>query len=282
MKHALWIALLALSACDKPAPGSSSGPTPSEPASGTSPTTSPAEPEPGPEPIRPRLFVTANETDAPKIPAGWPLVLQVTLHAPPEVPLKLAAGSGPWSSLLHLTPPGPAWKLKPVEITDSSISLDDSTSGLLLWTMTAEELDAIPRGTYRIEALLETRDSPEGAWSGTARASPALVTLVKAIAKPTEDQEVDRARFTANVLRLRGDAAGANRESDALLKKFPKNTLAILLRVDLLEADGKRAEALAFLDGAIDAVVGPNPTVQNYPKALARRREELTAVDEDK
>jgi hypothetical protein len=290
MKRFLWIAVLALSACDKPAPspstgsapGPSTGPAPSDasaPADSSTPETGTRRP-PEPEPIRPRVYVTANDSDSSRIPAGWPLLVQVSVHAPLNGSMKIAAASGPWSTLLRLTPPGPEWKLRAADMTATSITLGDSSYGLLLWTMTAEELDAIPRGTYRIQALLESAQSVDGSWKGTARGAPAVVTLVKAIAKPTEEQEVTRSRLQASVLHLRGDVPGAEREADALLKRFPKNPLAILLRVDLLQAAGKRKEALAFLDAAIQEATGQNPTEENWPRDLVRRREDLAAMEE--
>ena len=271
MKRFFCIAALFLAACDKPAPGTSGG-------SGTSTAEpSPREPKPlKPEPVQPRLYVTANGSDTPQIPAGWPLVLTVSVHAPGSDPMKLEAPSGSWASLVHLALPDAAWKPRPLEFAARSITLDAVSSGLLMWTMTPEELDAIPRGTYRILATLEV---PE---SGSVRGQAATVKLVKALPKLTPEQDVERSRLLVTVLRARADAAGAEQEADALLERLPASSGAILLRVDLFEAAGKRPEAVALLDRAIDAAVGGAPTPKNWPRDLARRREELAEKDRQK
>lgn len=267
MKRFACIAALFLAACDKPAPGTG----------GSTSTSSPAPHVPKalqPDPVQPRLYVTANGSDTPQIPAGWPLVLTVSVHAPGSSPMKLEAPSGPWASLVHLAVPDAAWKPRPLEIAARSITLDGETSGTLMWTMTPEELDAMPRGTYRISATLEV--------TGGARSQAATLKLVKALPKLTPEQDFERSQLLVTVLRARADAAGAEREADALLKRLPANSGAILLRVDLYESAGKRAEAEALLDRAIDAATGGAPTAKNWPRDLARRREELAEKDRPK
>lgn len=280
MKRIFCVAALFLAACGKPAtsPSGGSGASTAAPSGGGG--TPSAEPQPRvpkplrPDPVLPRLYVTANDSDAPQIPAGWPMVLKVSVCAPGKEPLKLEAPSGSWASLVHLALPDAAWKPRALDFEARSITIDAATSGTLLWTMTPEELDAIPRGSYRISATIEV--------AGGARCQAATVKLVKALAKLTPEQDVERSRLLVTVLRARADAAGAEREADALLKRLPANSGAILLRVDLFEAAGKRADAEALLDKAIEAAVGGAPTAKNWPKDLARRREELAEKDRPK
>ncbi len=276
MKTWLCLGVLALAACGKPE-------APVLPPVVTTPlkqTDKPADTE-KPADVQPRIYVTANDSDVPEIPAGWPLVLKASLHAPGGASLRIAAASGPWSSLVRLTLPEGPWKLRPVEITAPAIALDATTSGLLLWTMMPEELDAVPRGTYRFEAHLESRDSGDGAWSGAVRGSAAVVQLVEAIPRLTEEQDLERSKLLVTVLMRRGDAAAAERTADELLQRRPKHPRAILLRVDLLEAAGKRGEAIALLDRAIEAVIGPTPSAKSWPRDLMRRREELGAMEKE-
>ncbi len=270
MKRFFCLAALFLAACDKPAPSPSGG-------GGTSTALpQPGVPKPpGPESVQPRLYVTANDSDTPQIPAGWPLVLKVSVHAPGSAPMKLEAPSGSWATLVRLALPDASWKPRPLEFAARSITLDGASSGLLMWTMTPQELDVLPRGTYRISATLE-------AATGSARGQAATVTLVKALPKLTPEQDVERSRLLVTVLRARTDVAGAELEADALLKRLPANPVAILLRVDLFEAAGKRAEAVALLDRAIDAATGGAPTAKNWPRDLVRRREELAEKDRPK
>lgn len=257
MKHLLCLGALALAACGKPA-------DPPKPA--------PAAATPVPEPPAPRLYVSVNDSDEAEVPAGWPLVLRVSLQAPGAQPIRLVASTGSWSSLVRLDRPEGPWVLRASEVTGSELTIDAATSGMLLWTMTPEELDAVPRGAYRFEARLEAPPGVAGAWSGAVRAYPADVTLVKAIPRLNEAQELEWSRQMASLYLARGDGAAADRVAADLLRKWPKQIGALLLRVDLLEASGKRAEAIELLDRAIEmATAVPNGKVA----PLVRRRERL-------
>jgi hypothetical protein len=237
---------------------------------------------PPPDPVAPRLHVTANDSDVAEIPAGWPLVLAVSLHAPVGATLRLAAPSGPWSSLVRLELPQGAWNLRPASAPDSGITLDGAHSGLLLWTLLPEELDALPRGNYQVKALLDTPANSTGAWAGTVQAASAELRLVKPIPRLTEEQDFRRSRLLVNAFVLRSDPETAGREAEGLLRRHPNSPLASLLVADLLESAGKKEEAAALLDRAIEAVNRLKPGPRNFLRDLVRRRDDLAAQIETK
>ncbi len=293
-------ALFFLAACGKPSPpaappaapaalspsAASSGPglptapnLPPHSPGASVPRVPPSEvqrPRPPDDPIEPRVYITANSSSAPVIPAGWPLLLTLTLHAPIAAPLRLAVPSGTWAGLVHLDIPE-GWSLPEVPVEASEITLDRVSYGLLVWTLLPAELDALPRGTYRVSALLEAPHPPPGAWSGKVRPPPAEIELVKARPRLTEAEDYERSYLLVRIHGYRKDPAAAEREAEGLVQRHPKYPLATLLHADALATAGKKVEAIQALDRAIEAAVGTPSGPQDLRWNLVRRREELSA-----
>ncbi len=232
----------------------------------------PAHPPPPPEPGVLRLYVSVNGSDVPEVPLGWPLVVVVSLHPKGAGPVRLSAPSGDWSSLVHLRAPE-SWPLRPPGPAGAQLVVDGIQPVDLVWTMTAEELDRIPRGTYSLEAGLDVPPG-SGAWTGVEQGLPARVTLT-AKRPMTEADDLRRTELMVRCLLARGGEARG--EVDAFLRRRPEHARGIALLAEIQAHEGRIAEAVATLDRAIAAAVKRNPAPQLFPRDLARTRALLAA-----
>jgi hypothetical protein len=214
-----------------------------------------------PEPPRPQVYLTVNGTDVPEIPAGFPIVIELSVHAPSSGPMRLEAPSGNWGDLVRVEFPD-GWSPKAAAQGSGPLSMDGASFGRLVWTLSPEETDAHPRGEAELRATLKC---DRGEFRAVARVK---LTAPK---KLTPDQELERTFALVRWRTATGDAAGALADVDAALKTSPLQPALHELRADTLLSLGRKAEAAAALDAAIAvALKQKRPTGR-----LVARRESL-------
>ncbi|HXX92652.1 MAG TPA: tetratricopeptide repeat protein [Planctomycetota bacterium] len=210
-----------------------------------------------PEPIDPRLFLSANDLDDAVVPSGWPLVLELTVLAPIDHPLKVAA----LETSIRLILPEGGWNPQSAPGSSGDVDLGLGKPARLVWTLLPAELDGLPRGNYRFSATLDASAAPGDAWKGTVSARACRVTLAAAKARLTPAEEARRTSLLARVLIGRRRIDEARGESDALLKRQPRSPEAWLLSAQVLEAAGKGDEARKAWSRAWELTPGKRPPV---------------------
>ncbi|HXX95172.1 MAG TPA: tetratricopeptide repeat protein [Planctomycetota bacterium] len=227
------------------------------------PRTPPAEPPPVAE-----LRLSANRSVRAEVPEGWPLLLTLQVRSDGVSPLHLGSASEPWNSLFKLEAPE-AWKLVPAPVSAPEMTLPPGSPGVLSWTMLPEELSALPRGVSVLKASWTTGKE--------VRSLPVQITLVKAKARLTEDDEIDRAGLLLRCHLLRHDPEGAAKEVDAALQRTRNHPQILALRADLYRATQKPDEALKTMDQAIEAAKKRYRPGDPALEGLRRSRDRLSS-----
>lgn len=272
------ILVLLLSSCGKdPGPPVPPTPPPSDPTPAPierpQAPTAPAAPRPAPPPppVAPRLSLTANGSDVPEVPKGTPILLELWLTAPSDQSLTLRASGGSWSSFVQLQAPGPEWAFQPALQVGPIVKLDAANAAILVWTLPAKTVDALPRGEYAIGVKLDARQgaAPES-WTGLVHPPPIRVRLTAEAASPSRIDLLVRCalweRKNDEALRIVEKELAENADSARLLA----------LKAEVLEVAGKPKEALEALDQAIAKAnsAGSSPNIYISLRTALRRRVE--------
>jgi hypothetical protein len=271
-----WALLvLLLSSCGKEpdAPKAPTAPSPPEtaPPETPEPPKPPAgpRPAPAPRPIAPWVSLTANGSDETEIPKGTPILLELWLHAPPEQSLTIHASGGSWSSFVQLETPDPAWAFRPALQVGPIVKLDAANAAVLVWTLPAKTVDALPRGEFALRVKLDTRQgAAPDSWVGLVHPPPIRVRLT---AEPASPARID----------LLVRCALWERKNDEALKLVekeltdqPDSAPLLALKAEVLEAARKPKEALEALDQAIAkaSAAGSPPNLYLSLRTALRRR----------
>jgi hypothetical protein len=275
---ALALALLLASCGKKEPPPSASAPTPSPITRKTEDVRTKAVPAPAiphipppPDPVEPRLGLSANGSDVAEILPGWPLVLRLRIHAPLGASIALSERDGSWAGRVTIEghPPLPA--LKPGPRPSGALALEGDAAGELVWTMSAAELDALPRGPLVIAARLEWKDA------AFVQASARITLLPPPKQAPPA---VDPKRMTVQVdaALARGETDEALTLVDASLAKRPQDPMLLGLRGKVLEASGRLKEAMAAYDQAVEQALRRSQPARNW----SWRRDRVAVAIESK
>lgn len=215
---------------------------------------------PPPDPVAPVVGLSANDTGDAELPPGWPLVLRFRVHASPRGAVGLPAG---WVSRVRLEAGGLPLKAGPRP--DGPLALDPATSGELVWTATAAELDALPRGAVDLTAVLETE-------AGTLRAG-ARIRLVAPPKRADARAELRRVGVAVDLALVRGEPSAALAAVEAVLPKRSQEAYLHDLHGDALAAAGRREEAVAAYTRAAEHAMKRKQSA----RAVVEKIERLTA-----
>jgi len=216
---------------------------------------------PPPDPVAPVVGLSANGSGDAELPPGWPLVLRFRVQGD----VRLPAG---WASRVRLE--AGALPLQAGPRPDGPLALDLATTGELVWTATAAELDALPRGAVDVVATLECAEA--GAWQGAVRAT-ARVRLVAPPKRPDARADLRRVGAEVELARLRGEPAAGIAAVEALLPKRLQEVYLHALHGDALAAAGRRDDAVAAYARAAELAMKRKQPARSY----IERIETLTA-----
>jgi hypothetical protein len=226
---------------------------------------------------RPQVGVRAHQGDEPLL-RGTPLVIEVSvLHsrvgAEDPAPLVIAAREGAWSNAVRLEVADERgavqnWPLQLASEVSGPLTLDGENGGVLLFTLAPDQSAGLSEGAYQIRARLETGE-------GTVLSVPVALTVAAAPTQPTPEQARAASLARAGYQLALGDAARAEAEIDALLDRDPNDRIALLWKGDLLESAGRKDEALAVYEKALEAFWAANPDAEEPPEPLLARRDAL-------
>ncbi|HEX8434459.1 hypothetical protein [Archangium sp.] len=264
-------------------------PTPQAPIRPTVSTTKRTKPPP-----QPRLSITVNTTAELNSYRGWPLVIEAIITHPSAMelgaqpasvsPLKLAAPSS-WSDLFHLEVKGEsgaelAWPFVLLYRSPSSIDLDLKQAGELYWTISPADAAKLASGHYRVTAVLTAGNAtPEGAWKGTARSNPVLMSLLDEPAPMPPVVKEAKLRVFSRFYLIRGEVDEAARIITEHLSENPESIAGLALSGELAIVRGNIPEAIRAYEQAIDAhdkrfPDSPEPPIELYSR-LRQLREQL-------
>lgn len=274
--------LLSLPSCGKdPEPPKTSSappveaapePEPAPPAPEEPPAPSGPRPAPPPPPLAPRLSLTANGSDVPEVPPGSPILLELCLSAPPGESLSIRSSGPSWASFVRLAPPGPEWAFRPALNVGPAVTLDTGNAAVLVWTLPAKTVDALPRGDYRIGVTLDTRQGAgSGSWAGVVQPPPVIVKLK---AEPPSASNTELLVRCALWERAHDEAL---RLVDQERTRQPEAPELLALKAEVLEASGRSKEALQALDEAVALATRLDSTPELYGSLRTALRKRLNS-----
>jgi hypothetical protein len=131
---------------------------------------------------------------------------------------------------------------------------------MLVWTVSAAELDALPRGKMTIVATLDSSSAEEGFWKGTRSASATLTLLSTPSKLSPLVADLTRISIEIDAMIAQGDGAAGVAIADAALKQRPTNPMLHGMRGRAFEASGRLEDALtAYARAAEETVKSGRP-----------------------
>jgi hypothetical protein len=276
-----FVAAFALTACGKdPIPSSGGAPTgtaaaPAPP--GTSPRTGAPSGDAGPPSPGPGLALLVNgQGHEPKLVAGWPVILQLEMSSPDGKPWRVSGGAAPWSRLVRIEMPGDAtWAFEPALSAPNEVTVDERTGAQLFWTIAPDALEKLARGERTLRAVLESKETGGGAWTGVATSREVRVSVVDEPRPLPPAWAERRAEVEIDFAFCRQGAADALARAEKAAKAQPESWRLLTVRGNLLAGLDRRAEAVTALDEAIALWWRQNPKGCGPPWELVARRDAL-------
>ncbi|HEX5135668.1 MAG TPA: hypothetical protein VFY93_01760, partial [Planctomycetota bacterium] len=232
---------------------------------------------PPPPPSAPVVFLTVNGQDHdPQVVPGWPVVVRLELTSPDGKPWRVSGGAASWSRLARLEMPGDApWGFEMPLSAPSEVTVDERTSASIYWTIAPDASAKLARGERSLRAVLECKEGAGGAWTGLATSRELRVSVVDeprplppAWAECKAETEID---YTF----CREGTSAALARAEEATKAQPQSWRVLFAKGRLLAAAGRRAEALAAVDGALALWSQGNPDGCAPPWELASQRDAL-------
>lgn len=287
------LALLALASCSRKPEGMPVPPPAAPPASSPAPAFAPpgpplppasaplAKPQPpAPVPQRqvpvrdpetPSVLFLANERGSLDLPAGWPLILRALVSAGEGRSLTLQGTGASWIRLLRVE--GVDWPLASAFEATPSITIERSGRAVAVWTLSADQTRALPKGSYALTAVLDTSEGTSS-WRGSVRSEPLRIKIVDPL-RATPASEVERQLLMAHRALWIGENEQALASVDAILAKQPNSASALAFKADLLAAQGRKVEAIELYNRSIASLARAPSRVKEPPVDLIRRRDAL-------
>jgi hypothetical protein len=232
-------------------------------------------------PSAPDISISVNGSAQPEVVRGWPLIVRgVVQHsqqfANDATPIDLSHGDGGWWSAVQLNVVDSQgqptnWNLQATPVSDSTLHLDGSHIGTILWRIVPEDTAQIPLGTYQLTAVLDNTDMPTQGWQGSITSLEVSITIKDPPATLSATDDTWKSQLFANYYALSGDVPKALAVLDDLFSRQPDQIGALTLRGVFLESQGNNDDALAAYEHAVSAFQSQFPNSPEPPKALLRQ-----------
>ena len=200
---------------------------------------------------------------------------------PQSVPPLIVAAPSSWADLIQLevtgaSGPASTWPVTLLQRPPSSLTLDIEHAGELRWTLSPAEASKLAADQYRLAAVLTTGDAtPEGAWKGTARSNPVLLTLLDEPAPMSMELKEQKMMVFSDYHLVRGEANEAARVIEAHLAEDPESIDGLAMSGELAVVRGNIPEAIRFYERAIDMHSTRFPDSHEPPVTLYARVRQL-------
>lgn len=234
----------------------------------------------------PAVSLSVNGARDAEVLQGWPLIVEVGVTHPNFMrddviadPIVLGGASKSWTegvkvNVVDADGKSQAWPLKLVEPKDKEVTLDATSFGSAYWTLGVEETAKLKDGAYIVTAILDG-DELQKVGTGEIESIPAVVTVKKAPATLTDEQQAELAQNNASQAFVEGDSAGALDIIDGLLEKSPRDIAAMEFKGDILAGDGKYKEAMEAYGTALKVFYEDNPESPEPPSTLAEKQHDM-------
>ena len=208
----------------------------------------------------PRLSVSLNDSSAPVILPGWPVVAQVSIaNTSPQMELRLAPSRSVWPLAIRFAVAGPSGKPESwgfelsADPPQPAITIPARSRTSVFLILDPEKTAVLPAGVYALAAELEIIGSD--GWNGRVRSSLARVE-VKEPTATTPDQELELTLLRATVQLLRKQHKEARRILGEYLAVSKDAVPALRLMAEILEDEGDFARAYGYAALAVNSYRG--------------------------
>jgi hypothetical protein len=227
----------------------------------------------------PELVLSTNVLEGGSLYRGWPLLVRLSVRhsrlfaakGAPVHPYKILAQEGPWTNALTLTVSDQngeqvVWSVQLLMQGEDQLTIDRVTSGEVAWLVPPEISSELKPGLYSIAVSIDTRKSVrvEG-WKGYVISNAVDLSLSE------EPEILSEAMATRKSMEFAGCRFAQARydESlsilDSILMSDMSHIPAAVLKVKVLDAQGKLLEALALLE---DLIMKDGKEMSNNPPVL--------------
>ncbi len=205
-----------------------------------------------------------NGTEATAV-AGQPLMIEGSV-SPPDLssqrdlkPLVLGGVKESWSASVRLAVvdghgSSQNWPWHPLDAPQGTITLDRQTFAGLRWYVAPEDTARLVPQTYTLLLTIDTTASLDpSVWKGSAHSTPVSVTVAPRPPSLSASQQRDEEVLLAQYEIFRGDTTASLARTDAILARHPEDVEALVLKGDLLEQQGRRADSQLAYRAALAA-----------------------------
>ena len=194
-------------------------------------------------------------------------------------PLVVGADFSPWTGMLKLDVVDgegnvQTWPLQLADAPEGAVTLDATSFATAHWTLGVEQTAKLKEGVYIVTATLDTKSLADGG-AGSVESIPATLTVTKAPATLSDEQQSLLAQSLAAQAVIKGDTTEAMSILDEQLAKQPNDISVLEFKGDLLAADGKTDEALKIYNAALKLFYEANPDFPEPASILADKQHEM-------
>jgi tetratricopeptide (TPR) repeat protein len=235
------------------------------------------------QPNAPLLSLAVNDSAAPEVLQGAPLILELSVHharamrAPEEIkPITIDSAEGGWAGAVYLSITDSAgneasWPFLLATPVSGPLKLDGSTVGELVLLLPPEDAANLASGDYQVLCFI---DSSAGGtfsgWSGLAWTPPVRMKVTAQTAlSPEQTTQVNL--LLARYQSLAGNPEAALAAVAKVLESDPANVSALEAKGDLLTEAGDDEGALAAYSAAIAACATPGQKTTEPPGGLIHK-----------
>lgn len=243
-----------------------------------------------PQPVPPDLTLVVNNSGAPTVYQGWPLVFQLQVNHPDAqeangnvTPTVLSTTSGSWADAMQVAVRDEngatqTWPLSLVYRPQGAISLGAGVEATLLWVVSPAANASVPAGNYQALGIFNASSiASSGAFSGTVQSNSVTITIASEPSPLSAAQQEEKYSVLATYDLVLGNTSQALSDIGILLGAQPNNIDGLLEQGDLLMLQGQNQQALASYDQAFEAFAAAYPSAPEPPTLILSRQNRARA-----
>jgi MBG domain (YGX type) len=243
-----------------------------------------------PQPVPPDLTLVVNNSGAPAVYQGWPLVFQLQVNHPDAqeangnvTPIVLNPTTGSWADAMQVTLADAngvtqTWPLSLVYRPLGTASLGAGVEATMLWTVSPAASKSLPAGSYNAVGILNTSSTASaGSFSGTVQSNAVSITIASEPSPLSAVQQEEKYSVLAAYDLILGSTSQALADIGVLLGAQPNNIDGLLEQGDLLMLAGQNQQALASYDQAFEAFAAAYPSALEAPTPILSRQNRARA-----